>query len=167
MRLRELEIRDNIYMLEWMEDKTITSNFRLNLENVSIDRVNEFINKSKTDTANKHYAIVNEQDEYLGTVSLKNIDNTNKNAELAIVLRRSAIGKNIGMQATQEVVNIAFNKLGLQKVFLNVLSENIRAIKMYEKVGFRFEGEFIRHLYINNEWKNLKWYGIIKGEKYE
>ena len=77
-------------------------------------------------------------------------------------MRKCAIGKGIAKYATEEILNIAFNDLNLNKVYLNVLSSNIRAIKFYEKFGFSFEGEFKEHLRNKEKWESLKWFSIVR-----
>ncbi|MBR1730039.1 MAG: GNAT family N-acetyltransferase, partial [Selenomonadaceae bacterium] len=48
--------------------------------------------------------------------------------------------------------------------------DNERANKFYEKVGFSYEGKFIKHLYFQEEkelggggaFKNLNWYAMLR-----
>lgn len=162
MKLRNLKEKDLPLMMEWMKDPTLTRFFTFDSDDITKYDVLDFIKKSEKDMKNRHYAIVNENDEYLGTISLKNIDDMNKNAEYAISLRKSVIGKGVALIATKSILDIAFNELSLNKIYLNVLSDNIRAIKFYEKVGFKYEGEFVNHIIINNEYRSLKWYSIFK-----
>lgn len=112
-----------------------------------------------------HFAVVDEKDEYQGTISLKNVDLTSLNAEFAISLRRSAQGKGIATQSVRELLNLAFNEFGLERVYLNVLSENKRAIHLYEKCGFAYEGEFRKHLFLRGEYKSLRWYSVLWEER--
>lgn len=163
MVLRKLCKNDVEFMLEWMRDPELTKNFRFNSEDVTNEAVISFIENSINDENNLHYAIVNDYDEYLGTISLKSINRIDKNAEYAIALRRIAIGTGIAKEATQAILDIAFNKLKLNKVYLNVLEDNVRAIRFYEKFGFSYEGEFKSHICINGEFKTLKWYAIFSG----
>ncbi len=162
MILRKLSYKDIEYMIEWMNDEDINKNFKAKFSNYTREDLIDFINTS-FNSENKHFAIVNEYDEYLGTVSLKNISNIDKNAEYAIVLRKSAIGSEIAKEATKEVLRFAFNELKLYKVYLNVLSENTRAIKFYEKMNFMYEGEFKEHYNINGELKNIMWYCVFNN----
>lgn len=163
MHLRKLEMKDRFGMLEWMKDAEIMSHFRLSRELTHEEKVKQFIENS-FDEVNRHYAIVEDEDEYLGTISLKNIDKINNNAEYAIVLRRQALSTGVAKIATNQLINIAFNELNLYKVYLNVLSNNLRAIRFYEKLNFKLEGEFKGHLYIDNKYMDIKWYGVTKEE---
>lgn len=160
MKLRSLELKDAELMLEWMKDKDINKYYRFHSEAVTLDSIKDFITNSKTCDNNKHYAIVDDKDVYLGTISLKNIDMNNHNAEYAIALRKVAIGQGIARDATIDILNKAFEHFKLNKVYLNVIADNERAIKFYEKMGFIFEGEFIEHLFIDGQYKNIKWYAI-------
>ena len=119
--LRRLEKKDIPFMLEWMHDKTVVKNLQADIEN-SIN--NENIN----------LAIVNNNDEYMGTVSLKHIGDTS--AEFAIVVRKNAMGKGYSIYALQEIVRYAFDNIKLKKVYWCVSPENIRALRFYDKHGF-------------------------------
>lgn len=167
MRLRRVEEKDAGGMLEWMQDPRIQRGFRFNAGSRDMESVLHFIQHAGTqliDGNDIHYAIVDEFDEYLGTISLKDIDLTDKRAEYAICLRKKAQGKGIAAEATSEILRLAFEEYGLEKVYLNVLSENKRAIRLYERMGFTYEGEFRKHLFLRGEYKSLKWYSMLKEE---
>lgn len=167
MRLRKLEERDAEGMLEWMEDPEINKNFRFSTENKNLQDVLQFIREAETTPVGGksiHYAIADENDEYLGTISLKNINMSDKNAEYAISLRAKAQGKGIALQATKLLLKKAFVDYNLERVYLNVLADNIKAIKLYENSGFVYEGEFRKCIFLRGEYKNLKWYSILRDE---
>lgn len=165
MKLRNLKEKDSAGILEWMKASDVNLYFRFNPEEITKDTVRNFINNSMTEE-NRNFATVDDKDQYLGTISLKNIDFTNRNAEYAVSFRKKAKGTGAANFATNEILYLAFKELELNKVYLNVLSDNIRAIKFYEKMGFEFEGEFKKHIYINGEFKDIRWYGMRK-EQYE
>lgn len=162
MKLRKLKFKDAESMYEWMMDYECNRNFRFDSTKITLESCKNFIEKSLSDKENLNLAIVNENDEYLGTISLKNINYNDLNAEYAISVRKEYHGTGVAKKATQELLKYAFEELHLNKVYLNVLSENIRAIKFYEKIGFEYEGEFKKHLRINSEYKDLKWYCFLK-----
>ena len=163
MRLRQLNYTDIEGMLEWMHEPTIYQNFQADFSSYNSEKVKQFIANSFTES-NRHYACVNELDEYLGTVSLKNIDHNSQNAEYAISIRKSAHKTGVSYFATDEILKIAFYELNLEKVYLNVISKNTRAISFYEKYGFIYEGCFKKHILINETLEDLLWYRILKTE---
>ncbi|MCL2089178.1 MAG: GNAT family N-acetyltransferase [Oscillospiraceae bacterium] len=164
IKLRTLNPKDAPLMLEWMKDIQVNRYFRFNPDNVSIDSVNEFIANSQDNKVDNNFAIVDHTDEYLGTVSLKNIDTVVKSAEYAIALRKSAQGKKCGYHATMKILEYGFYELGLQRIYLNVSAENKTAVSFYERFGFVYEGEFVNHISIRGELHTLKWYRLLRDE---
>ena len=163
MTLRRLKEKDANYMLEWMHDEEIINQFEQDFKKYNLEDCIKFIKNSNTND-NMHFAIANDNDEYLGTISLKNISYKNRNAEYAISMRKSAHGTGVAMEATKELLNKAFNELSLEKVYLNVLDKNCRAIRFYNKVGFKKEAVFEKHIRFDHTWLNLLWFRIFKDE---
>lgn len=163
MKLRKLCEKDAPFMLEWIKAKDATKNFRFNPDSMNNETVLNFIANSYSDK-NRHYAICDDNDEYLGTVSLKNIDLDDEIAEYAISMRECARGTGAAKFGTCEVLNIAFCELGLKKVYLNVYEDNLRARRFYEKIGFSYEGCAKNHIKTVNGRKSLCYYGIFPGE---
>ncbi|WML54785.1 GNAT family protein [Neobacillus sp. PS3-12] len=162
VHLRKLQLKDAEGMLEWMHDSELMKNFRFDASNMTRQKVELFINNSHHDDVNYHFAIASEKDEYLGTISLKNIDLDSRNGEYAIALRRTAIGTGAALEATKLLLSKAFFELMLEKVYLNVLTNNKRAIRFYEKSGFVKEGVFKKHVFAHQQLNDLSWYAIFK-----
>ena len=167
IHLRRLETKDAPYMLEWMREPTIACFFRFDAETMTEDACAEFILSSLQDSHSAHYAIVDTTDEYLGTISLKDINFEKKSAEYAISLRKKAHGTGVAREATWEIWRIAFELLGLEEVFLNVLTENIRANAFYNNVGFQYQYTEEYAVEIRGEMKSLNWYRITKEDYLE
>ena len=137
MQLRELQKKDAKYMLEWMHDENVNSYLGKDFRHMTLEQCEEFILHSTLEQdINKHYAIADASDEYIGTISLKNIDREVGHAEYAISCRTKAMGKGYAKEATEELFRIAKEKMGLSLIYLNVYDFNVRAQKLYLKVGF-------------------------------
>lgn len=131
MKLRPLNLQDAPLMLEWMHDLDITQYLRTDFSKKTLLDCEEFIISSHTDKSNLHLAIVSEDDEYMGTISLKNI--VDKNAEFAICLRRSAMGSGLASSAMKNILKKGFDELGLETIYWYVSTANKRAIRFYDK----------------------------------
>lgn len=162
--IRRLEPKDAEFMLEWMHDKEINRAFRYPFSQSTKESVLMFIKNSYNEN-NRHFAVVNEQDEYLGTVSLKNISRQNGSAEYAVVLRQKAQGTGVARKATEELIRYAFEELKLHKVYLNVLDINEKAKHFYQKCGFVYEGTAKDAIRLNGKYESLSWYGIINNKE--
>ena len=84
MKLRNLCLKDAPGMFEWMTDPERAQHFSFIPGNVTMESVEGFINKAVQFSSDRHYAIVDDSDEYLGTISLKDINEDHKRAEYAI-----------------------------------------------------------------------------------
>ena len=167
--LRELRKEDAKLMLEWMHDKKIQASFKKNMMDITLEKAEEFcinarIPEEICDGLCVHFAIVDENDEYLGTISLKNIDLYDERAEYAIALRPSAHNRGVAYEATMKVLSKAFDEYNLHRVYLTVVETNHNAIKLYEKCGFTYEGELRSHIKCNGIFVNWKLYGLIDDE---
>ena len=79
-------------------------------------------------------------DRFVGTTWLKEVDYWHSSAELAIFMDRDHIGGGFGTDAQRVLLKFAFNAVGLNRVWLTAYASNTRAIRSYEKLGFRREG---------------------------
>lgn len=171
MKLRLLKKRDASLMLEWMHDISITENLYANFTEKDINDCEEFIIQSTSTEDNLHLAIVNDADEYYGTVSLKNIGQGM--AEFAIVLRKIAMGNGYSSYATSEIIKLGFQKYHLDRVYWYVSSSNTRACRFYDKQGFTQVGihtndykAIIEHCGFKNEVaKKYRWYQVMNHMK--
>ena len=157
MRLRNLELKDAPLMLEWMHDPDVVKDLCGNFLDKSLDDAKHFIKHiSCTDL---HLAIVSDEDEYMGTVSLKYIDKDKGNAEFAIAVRKCAMGKGYSWYGMKEIINKAILEYRLTTIYWCVSKKNDRAIRFYEKHGFETTdsvGQNVLDRY--REMDDLKWY---------
>lgn len=75
-------------------------------------------------------------------------------AELGISVRKPYWGKGIGSALMSEALRIAKEK-GFKKIQLEVMANNERAIKLYEKFGFELEGRKKKAIYLDGEYVDL------------
>lgn len=128
-----MALRDAEAMLGWMYDDKVIEFLDKDFASFTLTDCQTFIEVAQNTEENLHLAIVDANDEYLGTVSLKNIHVGS--AEFAIVLRREAMGKGYATFAVREILHIGFQKLGLQVVYWNVRRNNTRALHLYDKLN--------------------------------
>lgn len=159
MQLRKLEMRDAPLMLEWMHDEGVVENLNTDFASKSLCDCEAFIKDSVNDIGNIHLAIVNDADEYMGTVSLKHIqDNT---AEFGIAIRTVAMGKGYSKEAMKEILKLAFNERKLGSVYWCVDPKNQRALRFYDKNGYKrisFDNLKIKCQYSEEQFLRFVWY---------
>jgi RimJ/RimL family protein N-acetyltransferase len=83
-----------------------------------------------------------EDDTFIGFVALHSIEWNNQACLLAIGIGNPGDrGKGYGTEALKLILRYAFYELNLNRIGLDVISYNLPAIKAYEKVGFKVEGQ--------------------------
>ncbi len=132
--LRELKEEDAPLMLEWMHDENVTHDLQNNFAGKTIEDCLCFIANSQDNNVDLHLAIVDQRDEYMGTVSLKNI--SDKAAEFAITVRKKAMGTGCSRFAMKSIIERAFHDMALNEVYWCVSPANQRALRFYDKNGY-------------------------------
>ncbi len=156
--LRSLKEKDSKRMLEWMHDKSVVEYLKEDFESKTKKDCIRFIDNSYKDKSNIHFAIVDENDIYQGTVSLKNI--TDISAEFAITICKDAMGKNIAINAMKEVIKRGFLDYELEYIYWYVSKQNERAVRFYDKNGYIRVDE--NEIDIQHEPNEYIWYKVSR-----
>lgn len=135
MKLRKLEQKDAPFMLEWMHDESVVEYLQADFAHKTLEDCRSFIEAAQDTTKNMHLAITDDNDEYMGTVSLKNIENGS--AEFAITIRKVAMGNGYSKYGMKEIIRIGLEELELNRIYWCVSPENIRACRFYDKNGYK------------------------------
>ena len=77
---------------------------------------------------------------------------------------RNYWGRGYGTDAMGALLRFAFTELALHRVTLNVFAANERAIRSYEKAGFRHEGRLRQALLRAGQRTDIVYMGILREE---
>jgi RimJ/RimL family protein N-acetyltransferase len=84
---------------------------------------------------------LNDNNLLIGYVFLKNIEWNNRSAQLEVAIaERDFVNLGLGSEVAQLILDYVFNELNLNRIESCVMSNNIGAIRMFEKAGFSIEG---------------------------
>lgn len=165
MYLRKLKIKDAPLMLAWMHDDSVVGNLYTDFKSKTINDCYSFIEQAQDMTQNAHFAIVSDEDEYMGTVSLKHIEREDNSAEFAITVRSEAMGRGYSWFGMEEIIEKAFSEFELESVYWCVSRKNERAVRFYEKHNFHEVLDISSNILKRYEGINdLKWYSVLKGD---
>jgi RimJ/RimL family protein N-acetyltransferase len=106
----------------------------------------------------------NEDNEVVGTVSLKNISHSMNYAEIGYGVAEAHHGKGIATSAVKLLVEKAFSGTALRKLMALVHVENRPSCRVLEKLGFRREGLLREHYIIADQPVDEVLYGLLKHE---
>ncbi len=106
-----------------------------------------------------------EDDRLIGMLNLSGVNWTSGNAWVGIGIgEREEWGKGYGTEAMQLVLRFAFRELNLKRVSLTVFGYNPRAVRSYEKAGFREEGRARGYLNRGGRRWDMIYMGILRRE---
>ena len=92
----------------------------------------------------------------LGFIQVSNLDYINGHADLGICMISQSRGKGFGGEAIDLFACYLRDQWHLRKINLRVRSDNVSAIRCYEKVGFQHCGQLRKHIFIDGCWHDVK-----------
>lgn len=162
MHLRQLELRDAPLMLEWMHDSSVTGLLRTDFASKTLSDAEAFITAS-LNGRDIHLAIASDEDEYMGTVSLRDIEDGS--AEFAITVRTKAMSRGYSWYGMKAIIEKAFKELDLNCVYWCVSRKNTRAVRFYDKHNFHEAVDIPSAVLKRYEGiEDLKWYSVLKDD---
>jgi len=133
--------------VDWLNDNQVNQ-FLMTGGNYTSEMLKDFlINVSNQDMY--FWAIKDKMDDrHLGNIKIHPINVKHGWGEYGILIGdQSYWGKGVGFEVSSAVINFCFEgNLKLRKINLGVRAENIAAIVLYKKLGFKIEGVFKKHL---------------------
>jgi RimJ/RimL family protein N-acetyltransferase len=106
-----------------------------------------------------------DEDRLIGLVALHSIEWNNRAGLLSIGIGEPDYrGKGYGSDALGLVLRYAFDELNLERVGLDVISNNTSALRTYERAGFQQEGRLRRAVLRDGQHHDLILMGILRHE---
>ncbi len=163
--LRPMTEQDTDNVVKWRNSPSVMENF---IFRTPLDReahLNWYNNRVLTGDVAQFIIVDTDTDTDVGSVYLRDIDKQHKKCEFGIFIgEESCRGKGIGSSAAKLILDYAFQELKLNRVFLRVFAQNPRAIKSYEKAGFKHEGTFRDDVIIDGVAYDMVFMAILKEE---
>ena len=128
--------------------------------------MSEWIRNGQQDKQHFLFGIrIHATDSLIGFIELGDVLWTHRVVWLAVGIgERSYWGQGYGYEAVALALDFAFRELNLHRVQLTVFSYNERAIRLYEKLGFRCEGVFREFMERDGERHDMYLYGLLRRE---
>jgi len=168
LRLRAAEREDVKKFCIWVNDPDVTRYLSLYLPMSTVDEENWFERMTKRDQSEKTLVIeMRDGDGWkmIGNCGVFDIDPVNRSGELGIMLgEKDEWDKGYGTEAMLLLVGHCFETLNLNRAYLRVYAENLRAKRSYEKTGFVEEGRLREAVYKHGKYDNVIIMSILHSE---
>jgi len=167
LRLRAIEREDIPTFLRWFNDPEVRRHLLMH-EPMSRAKEERWFEEHLSQRNEFMFVIEVKEGEawvHIGNLGLHRIDWKNRVATFGIVIgEKTYWNRGYGTEAVRTALRYAFFELGLNRVELETFSFNRRAIRCYEKVGFRHEGTRRQALYRDGRYHDILIMGILKEE---
>ncbi|HXJ64476.1 MAG TPA: GNAT family N-acetyltransferase, partial [Actinomycetota bacterium] len=100
----------------------------------------------------------------IGDVVLHWMDDEHRSAEVGFALHPDHQGKGYTTEAVQVLLRVAFEVLGLHRVFGRTEARNVASARVMEKLGMRQEAHFVENEFVKDEWQSELVYAILDRE---
>ena len=151
---------------KWMNDFETTDYVGQSTRIYTIENEKKFLENCSEKENDVTLGIVKlDNDELIGNCGLKEISAVNRTATLGIFIgEKEERNKGYGVEAIKLLLDYGFNYLNLHEINLEVYAFNKRAIKCYEKVGFKEYGRRRESSYLNGTYYDIINMDILKSE---
>lgn len=161
VNLRPFEEDHTSRLTRWFNDPS-------NLPLIGHSPKNELEIREMVDLMRKDGAVIllieSRQGEELGWIHLSHISYQHGRAEIGILLAPQHQGQGYGEAAMLQMLNIAFNQLRLNKLYLTTRGINEKARSLYVKLGFHEEGVLKDHCYVNGKYYDTYFMSLFDAD---
>jgi RimJ/RimL family protein N-acetyltransferase len=164
VRLRAIERSDLARCVRWLNDPDVVRYLAAYFP-LSMAQEERWFERLVSDENRQVYAIEAEEGAHIGNIGLESLNWKDRSAALGIFIgEREYWARGYGTDAVQTLLRFAFEELNLHRVWLTVHDDNPRAIRCYEKCGFRHEGRDREAWFGNGEYHDELRMGILQFE---
>ena len=137
-----------------------TENLTFTSKDLGITLEQEELFLSKT-SLEKSFILAEYENEVIGTVHIltSKREKVKRTVEMGISVLKEFWGTGVSDKLINTMISYAITT-GVKKINLTVRSDNVRAIRFYEKHNFVKEGETSRMFFINNTWISGNFFGL-------
>ena len=149
---------------EWLNDFETTDYLGRSALLTTLQSEKEYLEKNYNPEAT--FVIVTlDENKLIGTVSLENIKSVNRSATLGIFIGdKNYRSKGYGAEAIRLILEYGFKYLNLHNIKLDLMEFNQRALKCYEKCGFKEYGRRRKCIFLNGKYYDSIAMDILEEE---
>lgn len=149
---------------QWLNDFETTDYLGRSGNLITIEGEKKYLEENNSPESTFVIVTLNDN-KMIGTVSLEKINCRNRTATLGIFIGDKAFRNNgYGTEAIKLILEYGFKYLNLYNIKLDLMEFNARALKCYEKCGFKEYGRRRKCEYLNGKYYDIISMDILSDE---
>lgn len=163
--LRAIEREELPALMEWRNQPEYRRFFREYRELSSLHQENWFENKVMRDNGTEMFSIIElASKELIGACGLCYIDWINRNADFSIYIGKDHlyIDEVYAVDAARVMMKYGFEELNLHRLWAEIYDFDVKKQKMFETLGFSFEGRHKEQHWTEGKYVDSLYFGIVK-----
>lgn len=161
--IRKFQRTDIPKKVEWINNPENNQFLHYDLP-LTVEKTEKWFASHESDN-NRYDAVIEADGIPVGTIGLLSIDRKNSKAEYYIAMGETDYkGKGIAKEASRLILAYGFEKLGLNRIYLFTETENIKAQRLFEKVGFIREGILKQDVFSHGQFVDRIAYGYLRED---
>jgi RimJ/RimL family protein N-acetyltransferase len=160
--LRTIEEEDVETLQGWVNDARIRRPIGRSRP-LNREQEREWVDEVVADDESVHLAVAVDA-AAVGIVGLAPIDFERGTAELGYWIAPDHQRQGYGTEAVELLVGHGFDQLGLHRIGARVFAFNDPSARLLERVGFRHEGTLRETAFLDGEYHDTHWYGLLASE---
>lgn len=163
MTIRKLTQEDLEIRVQWMNNPKVYSSMHFDVP-ILMEKTKDWF-KRVTLSDTRHDVCFLLEGQIVAFGGITNIDRTINKAETYLFVNPMSQHSGIGTQAKRLLIDYAFKKLELNKLYVITNEDNNASIALQRKFGYQLEGR-LREEYVTTEGdkKDRLYYGLLKAD---
>lgn len=162
--IREANIEDAENVIEYIKIVSDETDFLISdssERNFTVRKEKEFLQNIQSSILEKIF-LFEIENKIVGMCSIEGINKIRikHRVDLAITVLKNYWGNKIGEKLIDYAIDYCKSN-SIKKIELTVRIDNERALKLYKKFGFEIEGEIKKFIYLNGNYYNCYYMGLL------
>ena len=163
--LSPMSIEDAEVFTKWLNDFNVTDYISTSARINTLEFEKEWLENTLKKQGPLFSIIKLDNDEMIGNIGLHEINNISRTAKLGIFIGEDENrSKGYGTEALKLLLDYGFNYLNLNNIMLTVYNFNGRAIRAYEKAGFKEFGRRRKSYFLNGKYYDKVYMDVLAEE---
>jgi [ribosomal protein S5]-alanine N-acetyltransferase len=171
VRLREFRTRDGAAVHAWASDPEVVRFIPLGPTTPSgARRLVRQYRASATTRPRVEYSLAvipaaDPADTAVGTIALTIDSAVHRRGEIGYALRRDQWGRGLASEAVRLVLELGFDRLGLERIWAVCDPDNLGSIRVLERAGLRYEGRLRGDLLVHGQRRDSLLYAVLGSDR--